>query len=505
MRALVLLLAITAPASAETRRIALLVANNNGSGERPALRYAEADAVKLGQALVELGDVRSADLALLTGASLSSVNSALAALPQRISRARTTPADRVVLFFYFSGHSDGEALEIGHGRLGFAELRRALSKAGADVRLVIVDSCKSGALLAEKGGTPGPAFQIRMADELTSSGEALLASSAADESALESREIRGSFFTHHLVSGLRGAADSSGDGVVTLAEAYQYAFLHTVSATAGTLPGPQHPAYDYRLSGQGELVLTRISQVTAQLSLPSRFDRILLVRLDRDQVLAELPAGAARRLALPAGEYGVRAWRGDHAFSGRIVLAAGETRTLSAAELSAAPTVLARSKGGEIVYEFPRRPRWHPTLFAAAGVQGGVAVAALGSARIGAATPGLSGGALALSVASARGAGFSETIAIGWLGYRFGFERGRLVGFLGFEAGGGVILQNVDNLPARQSGTSGAALWVGLGVRLSPRWQILVEGEAPLLWTRKDGRDTAITLPAGWVGAQVVL
>ena len=56
-------------------------------------------------------------------------------------------------------------------------------------------------------------------DDLASTGEALLTSSAADENALESKEIRGSFFSHHLVSGLRGAADSSGDGQVTLAEA----------------------------------------------------------------------------------------------------------------------------------------------------------------------------------------------------------------------------------------------------------------------------------------------
>jgi hypothetical protein len=107
-----------------------------------------------------------------------------------------------------------------------------------------------------KGGHPGPAFTIRLSDEVSSTGEALLTSSAADELALESREIGGSFFTHHLVSGLRGAADTSGDGKITLAEAYQYAFERTVSATASMTIGTQHPGYDYRLPGRGDLVLS---------------------------------------------------------------------------------------------------------------------------------------------------------------------------------------------------------------------------------------------------------
>jgi len=131
-------------------------------------------------------------------------------------------------------------------------------------------------------------------DELASTGEAILTSSAADEIALESREIGGSFFTHHLVSGLRGAADSSGDGIVTLAEAYQYAFSHTVSATAATVAGTQHPAYDYQLAGQGDLVLSELWRPNSALELPSGFDRMLVSGVVRDQVLAELPAGGAQ-------------------------------------------------------------------------------------------------------------------------------------------------------------------------------------------------------------------
>ena len=40
-----------------------------------------------------------------------------------------------------------------------------------------------------------------------------------------------------------------------LAEAYQYAFVRTLRSTSDTTVGPQHPAYDYHLTGQGDLVL----------------------------------------------------------------------------------------------------------------------------------------------------------------------------------------------------------------------------------------------------------
>ena len=139
---------------------------------------------------------------------------------------------------------------------------------------MILDSCRSGALLALKGGTLGQPFDIRLADDLVSTGEAMIASSAADEAALESSEIGGSFFSHHFISGLRGAADASGDGVVTLAEAYQYAFARTLRTTSDTTVGPQHPAYDYHLAGRGDLVLTRLQQPSAVLDLPVGFDRL---------------------------------------------------------------------------------------------------------------------------------------------------------------------------------------------------------------------------------------
>lgn len=346
---LALLLCATSPAEAGTRRIAVLVGHNVGSGERPPLRYAEADAVKLAGVLSELGDVPASDLIVLQGQDLTTVRAALDAAAKKVDALRVLPDTRVVLLFYFSGHSDGVALELGTERLPYADLRRWLDATRADVRLAIVDSCRSGALLRFKGGRPGPSFELRLTDEVHSTGHALLTSSAEDELALESREVGGSLFTHHLVSGLRGAADASGDGLVTLAEAYQYAYAHTVSATADVLTGAQHPAYDYRLTGKGELILTQLPSPGTALELPNDFERALLLRPGRGQVLAELGPGAVPRLAVPPGDYELRAWRAGKQHQGTLRAPAGQVRKVRWEDLQpvASASSVGGTKGGE--------------------------------------------------------------------------------------------------------------------------------------------------------------
>ncbi|HEY3448820.1 MAG TPA: caspase family protein [Myxococcales bacterium] len=340
--------AAPAPARAETRRLAVIVGNNAGTGELPALRYAEADAGKVARVLVELGQVPPEDLYLLQGRPVGDLEKVLSMLTARVAEIHRAPDARAVLIFFFSGHSDGEGLEMGRERLLFPQLKSMLTATGAEVRLAFIDACRSGAAILAKGGKPAPAFAIRLSDELNTTGEAFLTSSAADEIALESREVAGSYFTHHLVSGLRGAADSSGDGQVTLAEAYRYAYDKTLSATAATLGGAQHPAYDFRLSGQGELVLTMLQKASASLELPPNLDRALVTDVTRDQVVAEMAGSSGRAVALTPGTYGVRAFKGGRAFGGRFAVAPGQKRVVAFEELRPIelPVVAQKGPGG---------------------------------------------------------------------------------------------------------------------------------------------------------------
>ena len=98
-------------------------------------------------------------------------------------------------------------------------------------------------------------------------GYAFITSSSATEAAQESSRLKRSFFTHNLISGMRGAADRNQDGRITLMEAYQFAFDGTLNQTEKTMAGPQHPRYQIEMSGTGDVVITEIWKSTAVLVL----------------------------------------------------------------------------------------------------------------------------------------------------------------------------------------------------------------------------------------------
>jgi hypothetical protein len=506
-----LLAAAATPARADTRRVAVVVGSNRGQPTHPPLRFAEQDAVKLAAVLTELGGLAPSDVLLLRGPTAADVTAALDEAARRVAGWHAE-GRQVVVLFYFSGHSDGQVLELGGEALAFSELRRRLGATAADVRVVILDSCRSGALLALKGGTLGQAFDIRLGDDLASTGEALIASSAADEAALESSEIQASFFSHHLVSGLRGAADLSGDGLVTLAEAYQYAFARTLRATSETTVGPQHPAYDYRLAGRGDLVLTELRQPSAVLDLPAEFDRLLLVARAREQVVAELGPRSAHRIAVAPGDYELRGWRGARTFGARVTVARGQERRLAAADLVPLLASAAATKGaGEgdappvVARAAPAPAPAAPDAWAVAaaiGVSDGVAEGAwLGGVRAGLERRwGSSRLALVGAAGTGRAQGMredrfgAELLPSGWIG------RGRLGLGLGLGLGAGLALEQTDSAEIHWSGLAWASPTALLELRVDPRLAIGASGGLPITLLRRDDRLTVTVLPTAWVG-----
>lgn len=488
MRIALLLVLLCAVAHAGTKRVAVVVGNNTGNDGLQPLRYAEVDAAKVGRVLVELGGVAQADLFLLQGKDLATLEATLARAKAKVADYQRT--DRVVLLFYYSGHSDGLALELGRERFSFAALRNWLKDTGAEVRVGFIDSCKSGALIATKGGAPGPAFQIRMTDDLASTGEALLTSSAADENALESKEIGGSFFTHHLVSGLRGAADASGDARVTLNEAYQYAYKHTLSTSGATIAGPQHPAYEIALSGQGELILTELAEPSAALALPDGFDRALVIESGRDQVIAELGPGAQAQLAVTPGRYGVRAWKRDQVYEGRGSVAAHAVRSVRWDELQAVTLTTTFAKGGDVATATIIEVRFGP--------RGAVAdsLGSIPSVRLAARRARMS---LALDVGSWEMQNVRETTALLLAGYRLETQTGRVHAWVGAEAGGGLIRQSIGET----TGSSGAVALgpsVGLALDVTRSVQVVLNGQLLGALIQKDDGVGGTVLPGAWLG-----
>ena len=284
-----------ADAPSPLRRFALVAGSNDGGASRVRLRYAATDAQAVARVLRDLGGVRDDDLVLLVDPDLPTFTAALRRLRDTVQAAGPS-GERREIVFYYSGHSDERGLILGSDIYPYDELRASLALAQADVRVAILDSCSSGAMTRAKGGSRRPAFLFDATQDM--SGHAFLTSSSAAEAAQESDRIGASFFTHFLVSGLRGAADATGDGLVTLNEAYAYAFQETLASTENTQYGPQHPAYDISLTGSGDLVLTDLRAASAVLVVGEEVSGRLYVRDAHGALVIELAKTAGQRVEL---------------------------------------------------------------------------------------------------------------------------------------------------------------------------------------------------------------
>jgi uncharacterized caspase-like protein len=216
---------------------------NYGGPDRPALQYAISDAERLARVLVDLGGVSPEDAILLKQPGLRELDEALGRLQARVVEARRAgrgdEGGRTELLVYYSGHADDKGLLLGEDRYSYRSLRDRLDDVPADVRIAVLDACASGAITRLKGGKLRPPFLVDESSDMR--GHAFLTSSAETEAAQESDRIGASYFTHYLISGLRGAADVNGEGKVTLNEAYQFAFNETLGRTVDTKGGAQHP------------------------------------------------------------------------------------------------------------------------------------------------------------------------------------------------------------------------------------------------------------------------
>ena len=335
------------------RRFALTVAANDGGPAREPLQYAERDALALSTLLEQLGGVDRADTQRLVQPRAHDVTAAFEALAARV-RAAEREGIRTEVVFYYSGHSDDTALLLGPDRLEYRALRRLLEELPTQVRIAILDSCASGAFTREKGGVRRPPFMVDASTEVR--GHAFLTSSSADEAAQESDRIGGSFFTHYLVSGLRGAADTSGDRKITLTEAYRFAFEETLARTARTQYGSQHPAYEIRLAGTGDLVMTDLRSTQAELVLEESVAGRVFVWDGQHKLLAEVDKLTGRRviLALPPGSYRVELAHGARFLASDARPLTGATSSLSQSSFHEIPREATLARG--VVEQFVEQP-----------------------------------------------------------------------------------------------------------------------------------------------------
>ena len=283
-------------------RYAIFIGSNKGGKGREQLLYAGSDAQNFQKTMTEIGGIADSNSYVLIDPTKEKIDDTLRQISTKINTSEST-AKRSEFIFYYSGHSDENALLLGDVPYDYSTLKAAITNVPSDIHVVILDSCYSGNFIRTKGGQKRKPFLLD--DSSVVSGHAYLSSSSDNEYSQESDEIESSYFTNAMITGLRGAADTSGDNKVTLNELYSYAFNDTLSKTESSKAGPQHPNFNITLVGSGDLVLSDISTAEAMLSLSKDAKGKFIIRNAEGKLISEINkvAGQPIYMALPAGQY----------------------------------------------------------------------------------------------------------------------------------------------------------------------------------------------------------
>jgi hypothetical protein len=187
----------------------------------PVLRYTDDDAYRFYAFLKSLegGALPDEQVRILIDEEATREN-VLGTLNEVFSMAG--PEDLVI--FYFSGHGlNGSFLPIDNNKIGHDEVALAFNKCKAKFKLCVADACHSGSLIAMRSAEPEPMLaQYYQTLSKSVSGTALIMSSKAEETSLESSGLRQGVFSHFLIRGLKGEADANKDKVVSVGELYDF-------------------------------------------------------------------------------------------------------------------------------------------------------------------------------------------------------------------------------------------------------------------------------------------
>ncbi len=298
LRIILLIIGIFIHGSSYAERYALLVGNNNAKGEYATLKYVENDIQCLRTILSDFCGFEKRHIMTLYNGVPEDLDTLLSGIAARASQTKNT-----MFLFYFSGHADRENLKMGNAEYSLSTLKEKLTAFPSDIRIGIFDACQSGSFTHIKGGTLSEPFLFK--DDGKSKGQVFLSSSSVSENAQEFDAYRNSIFTFHLINALRGSGDVSGDSRVTLSEAYQYAFNHTISSTAGSTGGIQHPSYQFRIQGEGDIVLADLNIRSQGILLDRGLWGAITIFNEQSVVVADLAKekSSVVMIALSAGNY----------------------------------------------------------------------------------------------------------------------------------------------------------------------------------------------------------
>jgi WD40 repeat protein len=257
---------IRRPEPGSGRRIALLVGVSDYADSSLDLEFADDDAKALYDVLTSpaLGPAafQKEDVMLLVDrdATAARINTGLR---EFLQKARE---DDFVLFF-FAGHGvpdpnrlsdlylmahDSFSDNVAGTGILMRHVREAISEIPARDVLILSDACHSAGIGAAKGARNASVNPIHQAflEKMrhSSGGLAILTASESAQASLESSKSRHGVFTHHLLEGLRGKADTDQDQIVTLGEVIEFVRDNVKKDTGGNqIPAVGPFSFDRKL------------------------------------------------------------------------------------------------------------------------------------------------------------------------------------------------------------------------------------------------------------------
>jgi Caspase domain len=238
------------------------------------LAYADRDAAAMRDYLVQVLGVPPENMTVLLNEQATLVN--IKRVLGTDLRRRAGEKDTVII--YYAGHgapepdatsADGDGLEkylvpydadandLYTTALPMREIETILTRLASERVVFITDTCYSGATAgrtfatASRRAVVSEAFLSRLA---SARGRIVLTASRGSEVSEERDDLKHGVFTYYLLEGLRGAADSDGDGIVTVDEAYGYVARKVPEVTGQN----QHPQKKGEVEGQ--LAIGRVSR-----------------------------------------------------------------------------------------------------------------------------------------------------------------------------------------------------------------------------------------------------
>ena len=229
----------TAPVDVDTKVWAVVVGVASYD-HMPVLRYTDDDAYRFYAFLKSLegGALPDEQVRILIDEEASRDN-ILGNLKEIFDKAG--PNDLVI--FYFSGHGlNGSFLPIDfdgyNNKINHEEVAELFNKCRAKYKLCLADACHSGSIFAMRSGETEPVLlQYYKSLSKAVSGTALIMSSKAEETSLESAGLRQGVFSHFLIRGLKGEGDKNQDKVVSVQELYDFIY-DNVRAYTGNRQSP---------------------------------------------------------------------------------------------------------------------------------------------------------------------------------------------------------------------------------------------------------------------------